>query len=82
MLGWLMKLDCAVCRAPVTRNQFVRTRSTPRVAICRACYARWDAAGRVCTACRTPVRGSQEVGIFLERHGLGHADCGGALLAG
>lgn len=81
MFGWI-KVNCAACHAPAPRNQVVRTRGEPRVAVCRGCYSRWDAAGRVCTACQTPVRGAQEVGIFLERHALGHADCGGALLAG
>lgn len=81
MFGW-MKVSCVVCQAPVPRQQVVRTKTERRIAICRACYGRWDAAGRVCTACQTPVRGSQEVGIFVERHELGHADCGGAVLAG
>lgn len=45
--------------------------------VCGSCYARWEKAGRQCVACATPVRGMQEVGLFADRKGLGHADCGG-----
>lgn len=81
MFSW-MKMRCAMCAALVPRNRVMHTRGEPHVAICRACYEGWTAAGRLCAGCQTPVRGAQEVGVFLERRDLGHADCGAALLAG
>lgn len=74
------KVTCALCQKEVTRNGALRARDGQKFAVCRACYDRWSAAGRRCTACQTAVRGSQEVGVFLDHHALGHADCGGVLL--
>lgn len=81
MFGWT-KVSCAICAALAPRNRIVRTRGEPHVVICRTCYEAWTAAGRLCAGCQTPVRGAQEVGVFLERRELGHADCGGVMLAG
>jgi hypothetical protein len=37
--------------------------------------------GRRCVGCDKRVFPGQEVGIFMERHGFGHAECGAVWLA-
>jgi hypothetical protein len=77
MLGF-GRVICLFCGTRVRRRDARRTQTAARAFVCEACWAAWDKAGRKCTACETPVRGMQDVGLFRERKALGHADCGGA----
>jgi hypothetical protein len=77
MLGVWTK-TCTFCGAAGTKGFRIPDRLSSFV--CKACYEAWEAAGRTCAACETSVKGSQEVGAFLERRTLGHADCGGLKL--
>jgi len=79
MFGW-GKVTCAICKVQVPRKEALRSRDRKDVSACQTCYEQWDRAGAKCVACQTPVRGAQEVGVFLDRHTLGHADCGAVLL--
>lgn len=79
MLGF-GKVTCALCGLRVSKRQARRGQDARGACVCGACYAQWDKNGRLCVECRTPVRGMQSVGIFVARKGLGHSDCGGALL--
>jgi hypothetical protein len=74
MLGF-GRVTCLFCGTRVRRRD---ARRAQNAFVCSACWARWDQTGRKCTACQTPVRGMQDVGLFSETKGLGHADCGGA----
>ena len=76
MLGF-GKVTCSLCRARVSRRDARKAQAEKAEYVCGSCYARWDKARRKCAACDTPVRGMQDVGIFTDRKGLGHADCGG-----
>jgi hypothetical protein len=77
MLGF-GRVTCLVCGTRGRRADARRTQTAAPAFVCDACWAAWETAGRKCTACDTPVRGTQEVGVFRERKALGHADCGGA----
>jgi hypothetical protein len=79
MLGF-GKVTCDVCGARVSRRDARKAQDAKGACICGVCYARWEKAGRKCAACETPVRGMQDVGLFGDRKGPGHADCGGARL--
>jgi hypothetical protein len=75
------KLPCVVCDRVVPRKEALRLREHKAIVICKRCYDAWDRDGRKCKTCATPVRGTQEMGVFLDdHHGLGHADCGAARL--
>jgi hypothetical protein len=77
MLGF-GRVTCLFCGTRVSRRDARRTQNAARAFVCGACWAQWDKTGRKCTACDTPVRGMQDVGLFSDRKALGHADCGGA----
>lgn len=68
---------CAVCGSTASARGGRRARGRRAAFVCGACYARWERDGRPCGACGLPVRGTQEVGAFVEQRRLGHADCGG-----
>lgn len=72
---------CVLCRNRAPAAEALRGRAAKGVIVCRACYEEWERAGRTCARCRTTVRGGQEVGVFIDRHGFGHADCGAVWLA-
>jgi hypothetical protein len=78
---WKRYVTCGICNVSVPKAQAKSTLEQGFVAVCRTCYERWSRSGRVCAKCSTPVRGPQQPGLFPDLHGLGHADCGGALLA-
>jgi len=71
---------CVACDRHVPKKEVLRVRDRKDLVICRSCYDGWDREGRTCARCKTPVRGSQEIGVFLDRSTLGHADCGANLL--
>jgi hypothetical protein len=73
----LGKVTCGFCRARVSRREARRAQDGIGTCVCGACYAAWEKTGRRCTVCDTPVRGMQDIGLFADRKGLGHADCGG-----
>ncbi len=75
------KVTCAVCGVAVPRAQSTRTLEQGFPAVCRTCHERWKRSGMICAKCHTPVRPVQRTGVFSDLHSLGHADCGGALLA-
>ncbi|HET7340163.1 MAG TPA: hypothetical protein VFL90_01780 [Methylomirabilota bacterium] len=77
MLGF-GKVTCLVCGARVRRRDARRGQDAVGACVCGACWAKWDRSGRPCSACATPVRGMQDIGLFNDRKGLGHVDCGGA----
>jgi hypothetical protein len=77
MLG-LGKVTCLFCGTRVNRREARRAQDASGACVCGGCWSQWDTAGRTCAACETPVRGIQDVGLFADRKGLGHADCGGA----
>lgn len=79
MFGW-GKVTCVFCNAQVSRKEALRGKDRKDVAVCEACYEHWYRDGRTCAACQAPVRVSQEVGVFLDRRALGHADCGSVRL--
>jgi len=74
----IFKKTCRLCGTAAAKGFRVPDRINGFV--CRACYEQWEAAGRTCSACATPVRGVQEVGAFFDERALGHADCGGLKL--
>ena len=76
----LGKVTCAVCRIRVAEKETLRGRHRKEVAVCRTCYDAWERSGKSCVDCSTAVRGAQEIGVFPERHALGHADCGAVWL--
>ena len=75
------KVSCVVCQNQVARKDGLRLRDHKDTVICRACYKAWEQSGRKCGQCETPVRGTQSVGVFPTRQAVGHADCGGEILA-
>ena len=72
---------CVLCRTRIPNHEVLRGRVSKGVIVCRACFNEWEQAGRRCAACDTPVRGGQEAGVFMQRPGFGHADCGAIWLA-
>ncbi len=76
----LGKVTCELCKARVSKREARRGQDARRASVCGGCYAGWEKAGRNCAKCGTRVVGMQDVGIFVEGSGLGHADCGGARL--
>ncbi len=79
---WSSRVTCAVCGVAVPRAQATRTRVRRSAAVCRTCLERWKRSRRVCVKCHAPVRRSQFGGLLAHLHGLGHAECGAAVLAG
>lgn len=79
MLGFL-KVTCEFCNTRVPKSAARRGQDDRRALVCNACYEQWENAGRKCAACETSVRGMQDVGIFVDRKGFGHADCSGVRL--
>lgn len=79
MLGFL-KVTCQLCTARVPRRRAHRGQVGRPAYVCNGCYEQWDNAGRACLGCGTSVHGTQDVGIFVDRKGLGHADCSGVRL--
>ncbi len=77
MVFGLRKVTCSCCAARVRRRHARKGQDAKGAYVCASCYTQWDQAGRKCMACDTPVRGQQDVGLFVDRKGLGHADCGG-----
>jgi len=74
----LGKVTCVCCGVRVPRREAQQAQDAVGACVCGACYAAWDRSGRRCVACDTAVRGMQDIGLFADRKGLGHADCGGA----
>lgn len=85
MLRWTIfgsgRVTCGVCSVAVPRAQAKRTIERALDAVCNTCFERWSRSGRICTRCHSAVKGPQQPGLFPDRQALGHADCGGALLA-
>lgn len=79
MLGF-GKVTCGICKAQVRRHDARKAQDGSGFCICDGCYAAWEQSGRQCAACASAVRGLQGVGLFSDRSGLGHTDCGGARL--
>lgn len=77
MLLGFRKVTCSCCASRVRRRQARRGVDGGNAYVCGGCYSRWEQTGRKCTACDTQVRGLQDVGLFVDKKGLGHADCGG-----
>lgn len=75
------RITCALCRAPARSTDVLRGRAVKGVTVCKECYEEWEAMGRRCVGCDKRVFPGQEVGIFMERHGFGHAECGAVWLA-
>jgi predicted amidophosphoribosyltransferase len=76
MFGFL-KIPCILCDQQVARRDALSVRDRKGFAVCRFCVERWQATGAICSHCRTPLRGAQELGILLEGdRSFGHADCG------
>ncbi len=75
-------VTCAFCNVQVPRKRALRGSDRKDVVICETCYVQWSGAGRKCATCQTLVRDSQEVGVFLDRHAFGHANCGAVRLTG
>jgi predicted amidophosphoribosyltransferase len=65
----------------LTKREALRLQGRDDIAVCLACRERWERAGSVCALCHAPVRGARDVGVLLDRHAFGHADCGGVQLA-
>jgi hypothetical protein len=78
---WNRRVTCGVCHVEVPRSQTRRTLERGFAAVCHTCYERWNRSGRLCAKCHTMVGGPQQPGLLVEASALGHADCGGALLA-
>jgi hypothetical protein len=74
------KRQCTLCESRVPAREAFRAPDRVNGVVCRACFERWESAGRRCAECQTAVAGPQEVGAFFERRSLGHADCGGVRL--
>ncbi|HEY7519721.1 MAG TPA: hypothetical protein VIE36_15660 [Methylomirabilota bacterium] len=71
------KVTCILCDQRIARTEALAIRGRKGFAVCRVCVERWQANGGTCPQCKTPLRGPQDAGIFLEgRRSLGHADCG------
>lgn len=74
----LGKVTCALCGTRASRREARKAQDPSGACVCGACYGAWEGSGRRCVACDTAVRGMQDIGLFPDRKGLGHADCGGA----
>lgn len=72
------KVTCVCCGERVRRRNARKGQDARGGCVCDACVARWETAGRRCPACATSVRGTQDIGLFVDLRSLGHADCGGA----
>ena len=70
------RLMCAFCGTRVWRRKSVLGRHRMRTPICRRCYADWFLGERLCAGCQRPVAETQHVGVFIEREGFGHPECG------
>jgi hypothetical protein len=80
MLGF-GKMPCVLCDRQVPRKEALAVQGHKGFTICRRCIEAWRSSGATCPECHTPLRGSQEAGIFLQgRRSFGHADCGAARL--
>ena len=79
MFGFI-KVTCEFCNTRVPRREARRGQDGRGAFVCPSCYEQWEKAGRKCVACETSVRGMQDVGIFVDRKGFGHADCSGVRL--
>ncbi len=75
MLGF-GKATCVVCGGEASGRETLRGRHRKDVRVCATCYEQWDRSGRSCAGCQLAVKGTQEAGVFPERHAFGHADCG------
>ena len=75
MLG-LGKTACLLCDRRVARSDAFAVRHRRGLVVCRRCIRRWEASAGRCPQCRAPLRGPQEVGIFLEGAPTAGADCG------
>lgn len=75
------KATCILCDRRVSRKEAFAVRDYKGFAICRRCVDLWRSNGGTCARCRTPLRGGQEAGIFMEgKRSIGHADCGALTL--
>jgi hypothetical protein len=70
------KKTCQICRSTARMRGGFRVPDRLDAFICNACYQAWERAGRTCAECHDPVRGPHEIGAFVDRRVLGHADCG------
>jgi len=77
MLGF-GKVTCHLCQGLVRKGHARRGQGGSRAYLCGACYGRWTETGRTCIVCNSSVRGFQDIALFIDKNGLGHADCGGA----
>jgi hypothetical protein len=60
----------------VRATDVLRGHAAKEVVVGKECYEEWDRKGRRCVGCNTPVQPGREVGLFMDRYGFGHADCG------
>jgi hypothetical protein len=73
----LGKATCILCDQRIARKDALAVRDRKGFAVCRHCVDRWYANGGTCPQCKSPLRGPQDAGIFLEgARSFGHADCG------
>jgi hypothetical protein len=77
----IRRVVCVLCRDRASGGEAIRGCAATGVMVCRACYEEWERAGRYCAGCRTRVGADQEVGVFMDREGFGHAECGAIWLA-
>ena len=79
----LGKATCILCDQRIARKEALAVRDRKGFTVCRHCVDRWQANGGTCPQCKSPLRGPQEAGIFLEgKRSFGHADCGALRLTG
>ena len=76
------RFRCALCDALHPKaNLAGRSLHQRGFGVCRKCYEGWQQGGRLCTKCKSDVKGTQEVAFFPDRRALGHFDCGGIKVA-
>jgi hypothetical protein len=81
MFGW-GTIFCVLCDHKVAKVEALPLPGRKDVAVCIGCVEKWQQAGGTCRQCKAPVRDDADIGVFLDRYGLGHRDCGAAALGG
>jgi predicted amidophosphoribosyltransferase len=80
ILSW-GKIRCQSCGQMVARKAIRRWPRDRTFGVCSSCLRWWEAKGKICVVCETPVKGTQALAFSSESKGFTHVDCGGLPLA-
>jgi predicted amidophosphoribosyltransferase len=80
ILDW-GRIRCQSCGQMTARRASRRSPRDRKFGVCITCLRAWEAKGKICIVCETPVKGTQTLAFSAERKGFTHFDCGGLPLA-